>query len=179
MNLASDFAAAPRRGVLLVPLFCLLLSGCAAYKLGPTNGMHAGAKSIAIKPFLNKTHEPRVSEYVAMSLRRELQVDGSYRLATSGSPDLVVTGEIVNFRRSSLAYSPTDILTPEEYTLTMTAHIIARESATGRTTFDRQVYGQTYLRVGNDLASAEREAIPILADDLARNAINQLTDGSW
>jgi hypothetical protein len=41
------------------------------------------------------------------------------------------------------------------------------------------VQGRTYIRAGNDLASTEREAIPNLADDLARNAVSLLVDGAW
>jgi hypothetical protein len=155
------------------------LAGCAGYELGPTNGMAAGAKSVAIRPFVNKTHEPRLTEYLAMSLRRELQVDGTFHLQTSGSPDILLTGEITRFQRSGLSYNTNDILTPQEYVLGLDAHVVARDTGTGRVIFDRLIRGSTYLSIGNDLGSSERQAIPILTDTLARTAIAQLADGNW
>jgi len=157
----------------------VVLAGCAGYKLGPTNGMTAGSRSVAIRPFVNKTHEPRVAEYLAMSMRRRLQQDGTFRLETSGAPDIVVTGEITRFERSGLSYTTNDVLTPQEYTLTLFARVVARDLTTGRTNFDHEFAGRTFLRIGEDLGSAEREAMPVLTDELAREAVTQLVDGSW
>lgn len=157
----------------------LALGGCAGYTLGPTNGMAAGARTVAIKPFVNRTNEPRVTEYVAMSLRRELQTDGTFHLDTSGTADILISGEITHFQRLALAYSTNDVLTPESYTLLLSAHVVARNADSGRTILDQEVTGRTYMRVGSDLGSSEREAMPILADELARNAINLLADGKW
>ena len=57
--------------------------------------------------------------------------------------------------------------------------MVARDPVSGKTNLNRAVQGRTYIRVGNDLASTEREAIPNLADDLARNAVSLLVDGPW
>jgi len=166
-----------------IGLFCCLalagvMAGC-GYTLGPTNGMTAGARSVGIRPFVNKTHEPRITEYLAMSLRREVQVDGTFRLQTSGAPDILVTGEITRFQRSGLSYTTNDILTPQEYVLGLDTHVIARETSSGRVVFDQVIRGSTFLRIGNDLGSSEREAIPVLTDNVARATINQLADGKW
>lgn len=157
----------------------LALAGCAGYKLGPSNGLAAGATTVSIRPFVNKTHEPRVTEYLAMSLRKQLQQDGTFRLETSGAPDIMVTGEILHFQRSSLSYTTNDVLTPQEYVLQLDARVIARDTASGRVRMDREVHGQTFLRIGDDLGSSERQAIPILTDEVARSAIDLLADGSW
>jgi hypothetical protein len=41
------------------------------------------------------------------------------------------------------------------------------------------VSGRTYIRIGNDQSSSERQAIPLLADDVARHAVSLLVDGDW
>ena len=76
-----------------------LITGCAGYKLGPTNGVAAGEKSIQINPFQNKTIEPRLSEGITSALRKRLQQDGTYRLETHGDADIVVNGIITKFDR--------------------------------------------------------------------------------
>ncbi|MGZ5568220.1 MAG: LPS assembly lipoprotein LptE, partial [Limisphaerales bacterium] len=108
-----------------------------------------------------------------------LQQDGTFRLETQGSGDLVLSGKITKFDRSELAFQPTDTLTPQDYTLTMSAEITAVARTTGKTNLNRTVIGRTTIRVGADLASAERQAVPLLAEDLARNAVSSLADGSW
>jgi Lipopolysaccharide-assembly len=166
------------RGLLLVML-AAFVAGCAGYKLGPTNGIPAGSRSVEIRSFVNKTREPRITEYLASSMRKQLQQDGSFRLETSGRGDILVTGEISKFNRTGLSYLTNDVLTPQEYTLTLVAHVVAVEVNSGKTNLNKLVSGRTYIRLGNDQSSAERQAIPLLADDLARNAVSLLVDGDW
>jgi hypothetical protein len=163
----------------LMILLAIALSGCAGYKLGPTDGNPAGARTVKFQPFSNMTREPRVTEYLSNSLRKQLQQDGTFRLETSGQPDIIVSGEITKFYRTGLSYEKGDVLTPQEYALILQAKVKAMNVNTGKVVMDRTVQGETYIRIGNDEFSAERQAIPILTDSLARNAISLLVDGGW
>jgi hypothetical protein len=163
----------------VLPLLVVLTAGCAGYKLGPTLSRQAGALSIQVNPFENKTLEPRLSEPVTLALRRQLQQDGTYKLNTAQDGDVIVTGTIVEYLRSPVAFVPRDTLTPQEYQIRIVAHVTARERASGRVLLDRRVTGRTSLFVGPDLTSAERQAIPLAADDLARNATTLIVDGAW
>ena len=49
----------------------------------------------------------------------------------------------------------------------------------GRVLLDQEITGYTLIRIGADLTSSERQALPVLADELARNATALLVDGSW
>lgn len=158
----------------------LLCAGCAGYHLGPVKpDVVAGAQSIEIVPFNNQTLEPRLGDAVTQALRENLQVDGTYRLATGGPGDIVVTGVIVNYRRSGVSFLPTDVTTAQSYNVTVTAHVIARESATGKLLLDKNVNGETLVQTGSDLEDAERQSLPVLAEDLSRNISELLTEGSW
>jgi hypothetical protein len=157
----------------------LVLSGCAGYRLGPTNGVPAGSRSVQINLFVNQTDEPRLVEAVTSALRKTLQQDGTYRLNTSNQGDIVVTGTIVRYDRSQLSFQTTDILTPRDYRVSLTAQILARERLTGKVLLDRAVSGQTTVRLSADQTNAERQAVPLLADDLAKNATSLLVDGEW
>jgi hypothetical protein len=156
-----------------------LWTGCAAYQLGPTNGLEAGARTIQVTPFVSKPYEPRLSDAVTSSLRKTLQKDGTYRLDTRGDSDIVVTGTIETYDRQQLSYQPTDILTPRDYRILLIARVTARERSTGKTLLDRQVSGKTTVRIGSDLTSAERQALPLAAEDLARAITSLLAEGTW
>ncbi len=157
----------------------LLSAGCAGYRLGPTNGQAAGSKTIQINQFQNETYEPRLVEAVATALRRSLQQDGTYQLDTHGNGDIILSGVIVLYDRDALTFEPRDVLTTRDFRITLVAKVSAIDRSTGKTVLDREVRGRTLVRTGADLASAERQAVPLLAEDLARNIASLLVDGSW
>jgi hypothetical protein len=167
-----------------------LTAGCAGYRLGPSNGLAAGEKSVQIRPFSNLTLEPRLTDEVAVELRRELQRDGTFRLGSQDDGDIVVSGVITRYVRNEMSLSPADTLTIRDYRLSLTAKVTARERATGKVLLDQAVTGNTLIRlnsdltgalirVGSDLTSTERQALPLLAADLAKNVASLLADGSW
>ena len=68
------------RRLLLLTVLATALAGCAGYHLGPSNGLPAGSVSVAVRPFVNHTREPRISEYLSASMRRQFQQDGAFHL---------------------------------------------------------------------------------------------------
>jgi len=160
-------------------LTALLLTGCAGYRLGPTNGMAAGAKSIQVRPFANSTLEPRLTDAFTAQLRREIQRDGTFRLATQDDGDIVVTGALTRYNRREMSISTADNLTPVDFKVSLTAHVTARERGSGKVILDKNVIGSAIIRIGTDMTDAERQALPILAGDLAKNVTALLADGSW
>jgi Lipopolysaccharide-assembly len=164
--------------LLLIASIAILASGCAGYQLGPTAGP-AGETSVQINPFLNRTLEPRLTDAVALQLRKELQRDGAYRLASHDDGDIVVSGTITRYDRLEVSFEPNDVLTVRDYRLQLTAQIGAFDRRSGKVLLDQQVKGVTLVRVGTDLISSERQALPLLAEDLAKNVTRLLADGSW
>lgn len=157
----------------------LSLTGCAGYKVGSTAAFPAGQHSIQIALIRNQTNEPRLIESLNNALRKRFQQDGTYKLDTRGESDVVLTGVITRFDRSVVTFQPADVLTVRDYALSMSAKITVKERGTGKVLFDRDVGGRTTIRAGTDLASAERQAVPLLAEDLARNATTLIVDGNW
>jgi hypothetical protein len=165
--------------LLIFELCALCFIGCAGYQLGPTNDMAAGDKTIQIAPFINQTLEPRLSDAVTSALRKQLQRDGTYRLATRNDGDIVVSGTLTRYYRHELSLLPEDTLTVRDYRVTLTAQVTARDRWTGKVILDQPVTGFTLIRVGADLTSTERQAVPLLAADLAKNVTALLVDGTW
>jgi hypothetical protein len=166
-------------GRALAAALALLLGGCAGYQIGSANGLAAHGRSIQIRPFLNKTVEPRLTDAVTAELRRAVQRDGTFQLATHDEGDLVVSGEITRYVRQELTFKPSDVLTVSDFRLALTAHVRVRDRTSGKLILDRPVTGYTLIRVGYDLPSSERQALPLLAADLAKNVTALLTEGSW
>ena len=158
----------------------LMLVGCAGYHLGPVDsGVQAGAQTIEVLPFNNQTLQPRLGSAVTQALREQLQTDGTYRLTAHGAGDVVMTGTITGYGRAAVSFLSVDVATPEDYRIEVNAHVVVREHVTGKTLLDKNVTGDTLVHVSSDLESAERQALPLLAQDLARNVTELLTEGGW
>jgi hypothetical protein len=164
---------------LLVGLLALGGSGCAGYKLGPVNGLAAGEKSVQVTPFANRTLEPRLTDAVTTQLRKALQQDGTYQLASHDDGDIVLSGSITRYQRQEVGFSASDILTVTDYRLEIRAQVTARQRNSSKVILDQLVIGSTIIRVTTDLTSAERQALPLLAADLAQNVTALLAEGSW
>ncbi len=162
----------------MVGAAAMLLAGCAGYHLGPVNGAVAGEKSIEIFPFNNQTLQPRLGDEVTQSLRERLQTDGTYHLAAADG-DVVVSGVITRYNRIGLSYLNGDVTTAQSFRVNLTAHVVVRERASGKLLLEKDVSGYTLVMVGTDLASAERQAAPLLAHDLAQNIAELITEGAW
>ena len=163
----------------LVAGLALGLCGCAGYRLGPANPGLTSGKTVQVNFFGNKTLEPRLVEAINHALRKSLQQDGTYKLNTRGDGDILVNGAILKYERQGVSFQPNDILTVRDYQVMLTVKLTATERVSGKVVLDREVTGRTTVRVGSDLPSAERQALPLLADDFARNATTLLTEGTW
>ena len=129
--------------------------------------------------FKNETLEPRLVVAVNRALKRNLQQDGTYALETQGNADLVVTGELTEFLRSGVSYTPGDSLSVKDYSMSLTAHIKVTRPSTGEVVYEGDITGNSTVRVGNDLTAGQRQAVPIIADHLARQATSLIVDGKW
>ena len=96
-----------------------------------------------------------------------------------GPGDIVVTGVITRYSRKGLSFLSSDVATPQDYRVDITAHVTARSRDTGRMLLDKDVSGYALIQVGGDLTDAERQSLPLLAEDLARNVAELLTEGTW
>ena len=165
----------------IFPLACLALvlfaAGC-GYTLGPTNGLTAGEKKVQITPFLNNTFQPRLGDAVTTALRRKIQEDGTYRLASHDDADIIVTGVLKKYVRHELSFEPHDVLTVQDYRVSVVAEYTARNLNTG-SVMNWTNISYTLVRVGSDLTSSERQAMPVLAEEVAKNITDSLADGSW
>ena len=163
----------------LAACLAVLLGGCAGYQVGPTGGQTAGEKSVQIVPFTNRTPEARLADAVTAALRKELQRDGTFRLVTQDPGDIVVSGALIRYERREISLVPGDVATAQDYNVSLTAQVTARDRRSDKVIFDQAVTSHTLVRVTQDLPSSERQSLPLLATELARRVTALLADGSW
>ena len=160
-------------------ILLVLASGCASYRLGAVSSLIPAGDSIQVGLFQNSTTQPILSESVNASIRRELHRDGTFELATKDDSDILLTGNIINYRRSPVSFQPKDILSVRDFVVELSVRIKAAERSSGKLLVDRVITSRTTVRLGDDLSSAERQSLPLLANDLAKRTVALLAEGEW
>ena len=159
---------------------CLLLAGLGGalgcYHLGPV-GKNT-PRSVAVPMFKNRTLKPQLEAQVTNAIIKRLQADGSVRVDRPANADVVVTGVITRYQRDMLRTQKTDTSVTREYRLGIEALVEARDRTTGAVLLKpTTLTGHADSFLGNDLQSAEEQALPLIADDLARQVVRLLVEG--
>ena len=156
-------------------LLCLGLAGCSGYHLGPTQALPY--RSVAVLMFKNKTLQPQLEAQISNAIIKRLQADGTLRIESTANADVVLSGQITKFERQELRAVRTDVNTPREYRITITARIEVRTRETGDLLFAPvTVEGRADTFIGTDLQSADAQALPLIADDLAKHVVPLLAE---
>lgn len=156
------------------------LTGCASYHVGPIHSaLVAPGQSVEIMPFNNQTLQPRLGDALTKAARERIQAEGSYHLATRNPGDVIISGTIKFYGRESLNFLSTDTVTPENYRVGLIAHVVIRDRATGKLLLQKDLKPHTLVHVNADLASAERQSLPLIAEDFARDLVSLLSESAW
>lgn len=156
-----------------------LLSGCAGYHIGPVvPKMMQGVQTLAVPTFENETLVPRLEVLAASSVIKQVQQDGTFRIAREADADAVVNGKIVSILRKSSRSVRGDVFSSREYTLTVTLYYTVERTSTGERLDKGIIAGRTSFFVsGNDVNQDERQAIPLALEDAAINLVSRLSEG--
>lgn len=156
----------------------LLLTGCLGYQLGPVKpSVLRDVHVIAVPTFENKTLLPRIEVLITDSVIKQLQQDGTYRVANENNADAVLKAEITEIDRTPARSLRGNVLATTEFNLTM--HVRYKlETSSGTVLMPlAEVIGTTSFFVGTDVTTDERQALPLAAEELANHLVTQLSEG--
>ena len=157
---------------------CLILTGCLGYQVGPVKpGVLRDVHVIAVPTFENKTLLPRVEVLVTDSVIKQIQQDGTYKIAEKDNADAVLKAEIIEISRTPARSVRGNVLATTEFNLAM--HVRYKVEARSGTLLmpDAEVVGTTSFFVGTDVTTDERQALPLAAEELATHLVTQLSEG--
>jgi hypothetical protein len=162
----------------------VLLGGCAGYKIGPVKpARFSGVKTIAVNSFKNDTLQTRVEVLLANAVIKQIQQDGTYKVADESTADAVLEGTLEEIRRRPSRYVRGNVLQTREYTLQLRARYKVTERATGKVLDDRSATGSTSFFVSGsgsiaaDVNQDELQAFPLAAEELAVRLVSQISEG--
>ena len=167
-----------KSNLLAAAVVAVLLSGCAGYHLGSVKPYALrDVHSIAVPTFKNATLVPRAEVLITDSVIRQIQADGTFRIAGGDeSADATLKGEIVGVGRSPARSVRGNVLATTEFNLSLIVRyrLLDRQ---GNQLSAGNASGGTSFFVSTDVNTNERQALPLAADSLARRLTSQLSEG--
>jgi hypothetical protein len=158
-------------------VLALLVGGCAGYHVGPATPAHLRhIKTIAVPTFANTTLTPRIEVLVTGTVIKQMQQDGTFRIAHEDQADAVLKGEIVAVNRSPARSVRGNVLATTEFHLNLTVRysLVGRD---GKPLTTAGASGNTSFFRSSDVATDERQALPLAAEELAKQLVSQLSEG--
>ncbi|MCX7887098.1 MAG: LPS assembly lipoprotein LptE [Verrucomicrobiae bacterium] len=153
------------------------MAGCVGYQLGPVR--RPEYRSVAVPMFKNRTLRPQLEAQLTNAVIKRLQTDGTLAVRSADDADVIVRGEIVDYERATIRGDLLDTTVPRELRLTVRVRVEAYDRVTGAAVLPSTVVsGTADTFVGTDQQSAERQALPLIADDLAKKLVGLLTE-AW
>ena len=167
-----------------LPLAALVFSGCAGYHVGPIKPTRmAKVDTIAVPSFKNDTLLPRVEVLLANAVIKQIQQDGTYKIARENDADAVFHGRLEQIVRSPSRSVIGNVLLTREYTLTLRCRYEVTDRRTGTIIYRQNAVGQTSFFVSGtntlaaDVNQDERQAFPLAAEQLAKDIVSHLSEG--
>jgi hypothetical protein len=162
----------------LATVFCLALSGCLGYHIGPVKPYYLrDVHTIAVPTFKNRTVVPRIEVLVTDTVIKQLQQDGTFQITNGDKADATLTGEVSLIRRLPARSVRGNVLATTEFSLALSV----KYSLTGRDGKElaplTQAVGTTSFFVSSDVTTDERQALPLATEDLATRLVSQLSEG--
>jgi outer membrane lipopolysaccharide assembly protein LptE/RlpB len=165
-------------------LAVLALAGCAGYEVGsikPTPMAHV--KTLAVPAFRNETLEPRVEVLLANTLIKQIQQDGTYKVADEKNADAILECTLEELERKPQRSVRGDVLITREYELEMRIRYRVLDTKTGKELMSRSVTGQTNFfasgvnAITADILQDERQALPLAMEEAATRLVAQISEG--
>ncbi len=152
----------------------LALCGCAAHYAWQPK-VKASMRSVCVPTFRNETKLSEIGAVAARQVLREIQREGTFAIAPAADAALEIQG-VVKSVDSSVPVSSRRIYgrtSASEMTALVEVSVIDRRE--GRVLVENRLYRpRTTFMSGADLTTAQRDASGRLADDLAKQVVDDL-----
>lgn len=162
----------------LATVFCLALSGCLGYHIGPVKPYYLrDIHSIAVPTFKNRTLVPRIEVLVTDTVIKQLQQDGTFQIESGDKADATLNGEVSRIVRAPARSVRGNVLATTEFALTLSVKYTLTGKNGEQLAAANEANGTTSFFVSSDVTTDERQALPLATEDLATRLVSQISEG--
>lgn len=163
----------------LVLACAALVAGCGTSYSWRTK-VPDGMRTVSVPTFRN---ESGLNEFGAVATRqvlREFQREGTFSIRKAGEAALEVQGIVKSVKAGATSYNRRTYGRLHSGEVEAQVEVSVIDKREGRVLVDNRVYrARTTLVVGQDIVTSERDASGRLADELARQVVDDLLNLKW
>ena len=149
-----------------------LFSGCASYTWGTS--VPEEYRTVAVPVFENLTEVSEMGPTVTQYTLREFQREGSFKVVRPADAAIEVQGVIKKMTRHGIAYDRARGMRASEYRYEILADVAFVDRRKGKVLLERKgLKGETTFLTQNDLLTGQKNAAARIAQDLARQIVNE------
>ena len=167
--------------ILVMAIFFIAGCGYTTRSLLPSN-----MKTIYVENFVNsikitdessdvrmyRGYHPGMELEATRTIRDKFLFDGNLKLADKEKADLILKGELVDYRNEALRYNRNDNI--EEYRVRLVVNLELKNARDDKVRWTENNFaGESLYRTTGTLAKTETTAIKEAADDLARRVVER------
>ena len=150
----------------------MMLSGCAGYTWGTS--VPEEYRKVAVPVFENLTSTAELGPIVTQYTLREFQREGSYRIVRPEDAVIEVQGVIRDLSRVGVAYDRGRGMQAQEYRYAVSVDVSFVDKKNGKVLLERKgIKGETTFLTNDDLLTGQKNASFRIADDIARQIVNE------
>ena len=137
-------------------------------------------RTVSVPTFRNESNVSELGAVATRQLLREFQREGTFRIRTAGDAAIEVQGVIKSVSSPMTAYNRRQGGRVAGYNASAVAEISVIDKRSRKVLVDNRRYeAHTTFTAGQDRTTALRDASGRLADDLARQVVDDLLSFKW
>ena len=147
------------------------IAGCAGYTWGTS--VPEEYRTVAVPVFENLTEVAELGHIVTQHTLREFQREGTFKVATPENAAIEVQGVIRRMNREGVSYDRGRGMRATEYHYEVQADVTYVDKRNGKVLLERRgIQAETTFLTQNDLLTGQKNAAPRIAQDIARQVVN-------
>ena len=140
----------------------------------------SGMRTVSVPSFRNETDVQELGALATRQVLREFQREGPFSIRPSGDAAVEVQGVVKSVNSNVMAYDRRTGLRIASYDMTATVLVSVIDKNNGLVLVDNMPYTATAtFAAEHDLSTAQRDASGRLADDLARQIVDDVVGLDW
>ncbi len=92
----------------LIPIICLAISGCAAYRFGSDTLYPSDIQTVYVPMFQSDSYRKDLAERITEAVCKEIEKRTNYKVVNNPNADSVLSGRLLNETKAIIVEAPTD-----------------------------------------------------------------------
>ena len=149
----------------------VLVAGCAGYTWGTS--VPEEYRTVSVPVFENLTEISEIGPIVSQYTLREFQREGTFKVLRPGEAAIEVQGSLRKMLRGGVSYDRAMGMRATEYRYVIVADVTYVDKVNGKVLLERKgMQAETTFLTQNDLLTGQKNAASRIAQDLARQIVN-------